>query len=86
METLDLPLINCEIELDLRWTKNCVISKISRTFGDLLEQEYATATTAATFQINNVKLYVQVVNLLINGIKFFENELYEQENELFYLF
>ena len=75
METLDLPLINCEIELDLRRKKNCVISKISRTFGDLLEQEYATATTAATFQINNVKLYVQVVNLLINGIKFFENEL-----------
>ena len=21
---LDLPLINCEIELDLKWTKNCV--------------------------------------------------------------
>ena len=26
---MDLPLINCEIELDLRWTKNCVISEIS---------------------------------------------------------
>ena len=26
----DLPLINCEIELDLKWTKNFVISEISR--------------------------------------------------------
>ena len=23
--SLDLPLVNCEIELDLRWTSNCVI-------------------------------------------------------------
>ena len=23
--SLDLPLVNCEIELDLGWTKNCVI-------------------------------------------------------------
>ena len=29
--SLDLPLINCEIELDLRWTRNCVISEIPRT-------------------------------------------------------
>ena len=28
----DLPLIDCEIKLDLRWTKNCVISEISKTF------------------------------------------------------
>ena len=30
--SLDLPLINCEIELDLRWTRNCIISEISRIF------------------------------------------------------
>ena len=28
----DLPLINYEIEVDLRWTKNCIIFEISRTF------------------------------------------------------
>ena len=28
---LDLLLINCEIELDLSWLKDCVISEISRT-------------------------------------------------------
>ena len=30
--SLDLPLVNCETEIDLRWTKNCVISEILRTF------------------------------------------------------
>ena len=25
--SLDIPFINCEIELDLRWTKNCIISE-----------------------------------------------------------
>ena len=62
-------LINCKIEIVLRWTKNCIISEISRTFGavgDPPEQELATATSAATFQINNVKLYVPGVTLLVN--------------------
>ena len=27
--SLDLPLINCEIELDLLWSKECIISEIS---------------------------------------------------------
>ena len=29
--SFDLPLINCEIELDVKWTKNCVISEIYKT-------------------------------------------------------
>ena len=28
---LDLPLINCKIELDLAWSKECIISEISIT-------------------------------------------------------
>ena len=28
--SLDSPLINCEIELDLSWSKYCVVSEISR--------------------------------------------------------
>ena len=54
-----MPLINCDIELDLRWTEKCVISEISRPFravDDPPEQEVATTTTGATFQRNNVKL------------------------------
>ena len=43
--------------------KYCVICEISRTFravADTPEQEVAITTTGATFQINNVKLYVPV--------------------------
>ena len=29
---LNLPLINCETELDLRWERNYIITEISRTF------------------------------------------------------
>ena len=73
--SLDLPLINCEIELDLTWSNYCVISEILR----IPEVEGAnpadeTLTTGATFQINNAKLYVPVVTLYINdNIKFLEN-------------
>ena len=49
--TLEMPLINCEISLQLIWPKNCIL----------------IASTAAnqnpTFQINDTKLYVPVVTL-----------------------
>ena len=32
-KSLDLPLINCEIELDLSWSRYCIITEISRTYG-----------------------------------------------------
>ena len=77
--SLDLPLINCEIELDLTWSKYCVISQVSRTFravhpnANPVEYEALTATTGALFQINNAKLYVPVATLSINDIQFLEN-------------
>ena len=43
-----MPLINCKIELSLRWYKNCILS---------------SARTAATFTITDTKLYVPVVTL-----------------------
>ena len=74
---LNLPLIKCEIQLDLRWTKTCIISEISTpsiVINNSPVQEMATETTAATFQINNAKLYVPVVTLSVNdfNIKFLE--------------
>ena len=68
-------MINCEIELDLIWSKYCVISDISRT-PEVQEDNPmdTTLTNGATFQINNAKLYVPVITLSINGdIKFLEN-------------
>ena len=70
-----MPLINCEIELDLKWAKNCVISKTSRTLRVVNPNaEVVTQTAGATHQINNAKLYVPVVTLSINEIiKFLTN-------------
>ena len=77
--SLDLPLINCEIELDLSWSRYCVISEMSRTSRAVpntnpVRYELATTTNSTTFQINNAKLYVPVVTLSVNdNIKFLEN-------------
>ena len=55
---LDLLLINCEIKLDLRWARNCIISDISRTFGAVdpnanpVVYQVTSQTTSTTFQIN----------------------------------
>ena len=56
---LDLPLINCDIELDLSWTKDFVLT------------EYHNNITGVNFMIPSNKHYVPVVTLFINGnIKF----------------
>ena len=47
--TLEMPLINCEINLDLNWSKNCVI--VAATVAD----------KGATFSITDTELYVPVV-------------------------
>ena len=57
-----MPLINCEIELDLSWTKDCVLTEQNNNI------------TGVNFVITSTKLYVAVVTLSINdNIKFLEN-------------
>ena len=79
LRSLDLLLINCEIELDLSWSRYCVISETSRTSRavpntDPAKYEVTRTTNSATFQINNGETYVPVVTLSINdNIKFSEN-------------
>ena len=50
--TLEMSLINCEINLDLKWSKNCVIVAT-----DVADQEKTLFSTTDT------KLYVPVVTL-----------------------
>ena len=45
--SLEMPLINCKIHLELNWSKDCVMSIIAAT----------------TFKITNSKLYVPIVTL-----------------------
>ena len=49
--TLEMPLINCEINLILTWSANCVIVSTNN------------ANQNATFAITNTRLYVPVVTL-----------------------
>ena len=46
--TLEIPLINCEVKLDLTWSSTCIITN---------------STGAGRFEINDTKLYVPVVTL-----------------------
>ena len=46
--TLEMPLINCEVNLELTWSKDCVITN---------------STGAGKFQITKTKLYVSVATL-----------------------
>ena len=48
--TLEIPLINREINLDLNWSRKCVI-----VLSPVAEQD-------ATFSITDAKLYVPVIN------------------------
>ena len=58
---LDLLLINCEIELDLSWSRYCIIFEIPRPpavpTNPPVPSVETTHTTRATFQINNAKLF-----------------------------
>ena len=50
--TLEMPLINCEVNLELTWSKDCVITN---------------STGEEKFEINETKLYVPVVTLSTQG-------------------
>ena len=58
---LNIPLISCEVSLELKWDKNCVIT--SNQINRNLEGGNTATSTGATFTINNCKLYLPVVTL-----------------------
>ena len=58
---LNIPLISCEVSLELKWNKNCVITSIQREInlvGGIIE-----ASIGASLTINDCKLYIPVVTL-----------------------
>ena len=63
---LDIPLINCEVELILTWFKNCVlIDKSTReaNYGADPNVYEIDNPENATFKITDIKLYVPVLTL-----------------------
>ena len=51
---LEMPLVNCKIDLELTWHKDCMISSVNAAAGQVV-----------SFMITNTKLYVPVVTLSI---------------------
>ena len=61
---LNFPLISCEVSLELKWNKNCVITSLERRQVDAGPPVVRdNATTGATLSITDCKLYVPVVPL-----------------------
>ena len=58
---LNIPLISCEISLELKWDKNCIITSLQQR--DIGGGNRDNAPTGATLAINDCKLYVPVVTL-----------------------
>ena len=58
---LNIPLISCEVSLELKWNKNCVIT--SQRIGENLDGGITAALTDATLAINDCKLYIPVATL-----------------------
>ena len=56
--SLEMPLINCKIELSLKWYKNCILS---------------SAGDNATFKITDTKLYVPIVTLKLKITQNYQN-------------
>ena len=63
-KALNIPLINCEVFLELKWHKNCVITSLERRQVDAGPPVVRdNAPTSATLNITDCKLYVPVVSL-----------------------
>ena len=61
---LNIPLISCEVSLELKWNKNCVITSLEQRQVDAGPPVVRNnAPTGATLAINGCKLYVPVVTL-----------------------
>ena len=62
-----MPLINCEINLILIWSENCILTDITQAAipaqGDNPERPAINAATYAIFKVTGTKLYVPVVTL-----------------------
>ena len=58
---LNIPLISCEVSLELKWNKNCVIA--SQQIGVNLDGGNTAAPADAALAINNCKLYIPAITL-----------------------
>ena len=60
---LNIPLISCEVSLELKWNKNCAITSLEQRALAAPAGGRDGAPTGATLAINDCKLYIPVVTL-----------------------
>ena len=72
---LNIPLISCEVFLELKWNKNCIITSLEQRQVDAGPPVVNGTTTGATLAINNCRLYVPVVTLVTNLKSGFKREI-----------
>ena len=61
---LNMLLISCEVSLELKWNRNCVITSLElRAIDENDPPNRDDAPTGATLAINDCKLYIPVVTL-----------------------
>ena len=58
---LNIPLISCEVSLELKWNKNCAITSLQQAL--VLDGDDTAEPTGATLNITDCKLYIPVVTL-----------------------
>ena len=64
---LNIPLISCEVSLELKWNKNCIITSLKERQVDAGPPVVRDgAPTGASLAINDCKLYIPVVTLSKN--------------------
>ena len=76
--SLNIPLINCEVSLALSWSANCVITSMEKRLIRVAQRGnpavYGDSPESGTFKIKDCKLYVPVVTLSAEN----DNKLLEQ--------
>ena len=60
---LNMPLNSCEVSLELRWNKSCVITSLQEVQIDAGPPAVNATPTGASLAINDCKLYIPVVTL-----------------------
>ena len=72
--SLNIPLVNCEVSLALSWSATCVITSTEKRILVADQPNRGDSPTNATFKITDTKLHVPVVTLSAEN----DNKLLEQ--------
>ena len=76
--SLNIPLINCEVSLALNWSETCVITSMEKRILVAGQPNRGNSPESAAFKIKDTKLYVPVVTLSAEN----DNKLLEQLNRI----